>query len=121
MHTTHSRLSNRNSANHFYQHVLPKVRRLYVACDSGDLVVLDRATGAILASVAIAGEPDVIWLNSRRKRLYVAIGKPGILQVMDLQQLPIADEIQSDEGAKTFTFNEQRQRLFLSCPVPARR
>jgi DNA-binding beta-propeller fold protein YncE len=90
--------------------------RLYVACNSGDLVVLDRATGATLDSVPIAGEPDVIWLNSQRKRLYVAIGKPGILQVIDLQRLHIAEEVQSDEGAKTFTFDEQRQRLYLFLP-----
>jgi DNA-binding beta-propeller fold protein YncE len=90
--------------------------RLYVACDSGELVVLDRATGATLASAAIAGEPDVAWLNSRRKRLYVAIGKPGILQAADLDRLHIAEEIPSEEGAKTFTFDEQRQRLYLFLP-----
>jgi DNA-binding beta-propeller fold protein YncE len=90
--------------------------RLYVACDSGDLVVLDRADGTAMASVAIAGEPDVIWLNSRRKRLYVAVGAPGVLQVVDLQQLCIAEEIRSDAGAKTFAFDEQRQRLHLFLP-----
>jgi DNA-binding beta-propeller fold protein YncE len=90
--------------------------RMYVACDSGDLVVLDRADGSALASVAIAGEPDVIWLNSRCKRLYVAIGKPGILQAVDLEQLHIAEEIHTEESAKTFTFDEQRQRLYLFLP-----
>jgi DNA-binding beta-propeller fold protein YncE len=90
--------------------------RLYVACDSGDLVVLDRATGATLASMPIGGEPDVIWLNSRRKRLYVAIGKPGVLQAVDLEQVHIAEEIETDEGAKTFAFDEQRQRLYLFLP-----
>jgi DNA-binding beta-propeller fold protein YncE len=90
--------------------------RLYVACDSGVVVVLERATGATLARVAIAGEPDVIWLNDQRKRLYVAIGKPGLLQVVDLERLHIAEEIKSEEGAKTFTFDEQRQRLYLFLP-----
>jgi DNA-binding beta-propeller fold protein YncE len=90
--------------------------RLYVACDSGDLVVLDRATGATLASVAIAGEPDVVWLNSRRKRLYVAIGKPGILQAVDLERLLIVEQIRTEAGAKTFTFDEQRQWLYLFLP-----
>jgi DNA-binding beta-propeller fold protein YncE len=90
--------------------------RLYVACDSGDVVVLEHATGATLARVAIAGEPDVIWLNRQRKRLYVAIGKPGLLQVVDLERLHIVEEVQSDEGAKTFTFDEQRQRLYLFLP-----
>jgi hypothetical protein len=80
------------------------------------VVVLERATGATLARVAIAGEPDVIWLNGPRKRLYVAIGKPGLLQVMDLERLHIAEEIQSEEGAKTFTFDEERQRLYLFIP-----
>jgi hypothetical protein len=36
--------------------------------------------------------------------------------MVDLQQLRIAEEIHSDEGAKTFTFDEQRQRLYLFLP-----
>ena len=90
--------------------------RLYVACDSGDLVVLDWASGATLAGVPIAGEPDVLWLNSRRRRLYVAIGTPGVLQVLDLQRLHIVEEMPTEEGAKTFTFDEQRQRLYVFLP-----
>jgi len=90
--------------------------RLYVACDSGDLVVLDRATGATLASIALAGEPDVVWLNYRRKRLYVAIGAPGVLQVVDLDHPHIAEEVPTDAGTKTFAFDERRQRLYLFLP-----
>jgi DNA-binding beta-propeller fold protein YncE len=90
--------------------------RLYVACDSGDLLVLDRATGATLAGLAIAGEPDVVWLNRRQRRLYVAIGMPGVLQTVDLKHTRIAEEIETDAGAKTFAFDELRQRLYLFLP-----
>lgn len=58
----------------------------YVACDGGAIVVLDASTGHEEAVVPIGGDPDVIWLNADRHRLYCAIGKPGIIEVIDTQK-----------------------------------
>ncbi|HWE60570.1 MAG TPA: hypothetical protein VHB98_02560, partial [Chloroflexota bacterium] len=63
--------------------------RLFVACDSGDVLVVQRATRTSQARVPIGGEPDVIWLNTRRQRLYLAMGHPGLLQVLDTQTMVI--------------------------------
>jgi YVTN family beta-propeller protein len=58
----------------------------YVACDGGVVVVLDVSTGYEEAVVPIGGGTDVIWLNADRHRLYCAIGKPGIIEVIDTQK-----------------------------------
>ncbi|HWE64379.1 MAG TPA: hypothetical protein VHB98_21920, partial [Chloroflexota bacterium] len=68
------------------------------------------------ARVPIGGEPDVIWLNTRRQRLYLAMGHPGLLQVLDTQTMVIDDEIATEEGAHTFAFDEGRQRLYVFRP-----
>src|SRR5215217_1078616 len=58
-------------------------RRLFVACDGGRVVVLDAETGRERGSVPIPGVPDAIWFNPARERLYVAIGEPGVLAIVD--------------------------------------
>jgi len=93
---------------------------LFVACDSGDLAVLDRVSGAVLHTVAIAGPPDVLWLNASRQRLYIAIGAPGIVQVLDTQTMTLVEAAQTEEGAHTLTFDEERQRLYVFLPQSGR-
>jgi DNA-binding beta-propeller fold protein YncE len=93
---------------------------LFVACDNGDLVVLHRESGEALATVPIAGPPDVLWYNAARHRLYIAMGPPGVVQVLDAQSTAIAEEIATEEGAHTLTFDEQRQRLYVFLPRSVR-
>jgi len=90
--------------------------RLFVACDSGDLAVLDHESGAVLHTLPIAGPPDVLWLNASRQRLYIAIGTPGVVQVLDTQAMTLVAEVRTDEGAHTLTFDEDRQRLYVFLP-----
>ena len=55
----------------------------YVACDENDrLLTIDLASGKVLASDAIARDPDVLAADTRLKRLYIA-GESGILSVLD--------------------------------------
>jgi DNA-binding beta-propeller fold protein YncE len=94
---------------------------LYVACDSGDLAVLDRETGQPRGeAVPLAGPPDVLWLNPPRQRLYVAIGQPGVVQVVDTQSLTTVETVRTEEGAHTLTFDEARQRLYVFLPRSGR-
>lgn len=90
--------------------------RLFVACDSGDLAVLDRVSGAVLHTLPIAGPPDVLWLNASRQRLYIAIGTPGVVQVLDTQAMTLVAEMRTEDGAHTLTFDEDRQRLYVFLP-----
>jgi len=92
----------------------------YVACDGGAVVVLDISTGHEEAIVPIEGGPDVIWLNVDRHRLYCAIGKPGVIEVIDTEKLVVDEKANTEEGAHTFTFDKKRQRLYAFLPKSCR-
>ena len=40
--------------------------RIYCAADGGELVVIHRDSGSVLASLPLPGVPDVVWLDARR-------------------------------------------------------
>jgi DNA-binding beta-propeller fold protein YncE len=58
--------------------------RLLCACDAGVLVVIDASSGRVLGDVALSGTPDVVFLNTQFGHLYVAIGDPGVVDVIDI-------------------------------------
>jgi DNA-binding beta-propeller fold protein YncE len=92
----------------------------YVACDAGDVVILDFSIGQEKAVVPIGGGPDVAWLNPDRHRLYCAIGNPGIIDVIDTHKLVVDERVKTEEGATTFTFDKRRQRLYAFLPASCR-
>jgi len=92
----------------------------YVACDGGAVVVFDILTGREEAVVPIGGGPDVIWLNIDRHRLYCAIGKPGVIEVIDTEKLVVDEKVNMEEGAHTFAFDKKRQRLYAFLPKSCR-
>jgi DNA-binding beta-propeller fold protein YncE len=94
--------------------------RAFVACDGGAVVALDRTSGQELAQVPIAGGPDAIWYNPHRQRLYVAIGDPGIVEVVDTQAIVIIQQVETERGAHTIAFDAARQRLFVFLPDSCR-
>ena len=91
-------------------------RRAFVACDGGEVVVLDLATDRQIASIPIAGEPDAIWYNPRRQRLYVAIGDPGVIDVVDGRFMVLDERIATEPGAHTTAYDDRRQRLYVFLP-----
>ena len=78
--------------------------------------VLDLITGRELGTVEIAGEPDVTWHNPERGRLYVAVGRPGVVDVIDTKVLRRTEQITTEEGAHTAAFDRARQRLYVFFP-----
>lgn len=88
-------------------------RRLFVTCDSGTAVVLDLTNGREIASVAIAGGADVTWYNSALGRLYVAIPKPGVVDVVDCRVMRIAERVNTEPGTRGSAFDPDRQRLYV--------
>lgn len=94
--------------------------RAFVACDEGSVAALDLATGQELASVAIAGAPDAIWYNPGRRHLYVAIGSPGVIDVVETRDLLLTQELATEEGAHTTAFDRKRQRLYVFFPHSCR-
>jgi hypothetical protein len=95
-------------------------RRAFVACDAGTVSVLDLDSGAELASVRIAGAPDAIWYNAGRGLLYVAIGEPGVVDVIDTASVARAEQVVTLAGAHTTAFDPVRQLLAVFLPGSCR-
>jgi len=92
----------------------------FVACDGGEVICLDSGTGEQLAAVGIAGQPDAIWFNPVRSVLYVGIGDPGLVEVIDTQRMALIDSVSTERGAKTSAFDTGRQRLHVFLPETCR-
>ena len=95
-------------------------REAYLACDSGVVVAMDLEKGVEICRAKIPGEPDVTWLNARRKLLYCALAKPGILASIDLVEMKIVQQVKTEEGSGTFAFDQSRQRLYSFLPKSCR-
>lgn len=91
-------------------------RRLFVACDASAVVVLDLQTKREIKTIAISGQPDVVWYNTPRSRLYCAVGDPGVIEVIDTKSMKIIEKVVTEEGAHTLTFDQLRQRLYAFLP-----
>ncbi|HEX9414181.1 MAG TPA: hypothetical protein VF916_11810 [Ktedonobacterales bacterium] len=98
----------------------PVSGRAFVACDGGMVVALDLATGRELARVAIPGAPDAIWYNAPRERLYVAIGDPGVIAIVNMRAMTVDEEVRTEVGAHTTAFDDARQRLYVFLPTSCR-
>jgi hypothetical protein len=75
------------------------------------VVVADLTRDKECGRVPIGGEPDAIWFNPERQELYVAIGDPGSLEVLDCQRLVVTEQLDTEQGAHTTAFDVRRQLL----------
>jgi DNA-binding beta-propeller fold protein YncE len=90
--------------------------RIYCACDAGRLVVLEPRSYNVLTVLALAGSPDVIFLDQTLRQLYVAIGDPGLIEVFDVQRLQRIDVVATERGAHTIGLDPDRHRVFAILP-----
>jgi DNA-binding beta-propeller fold protein YncE len=91
-------------------------QRAFVACDAAMLAVIDLSNDHELGRIPFSGEPDAIWWNPHAGRLYVAIGQPGVIEVIDGRSLSVVEQVATEEGAHTTAFDHQRQRLYVFLP-----
>jgi len=84
---------------------------------SGALVVRDRDSGAVLGSVTLPGEPDVVMHDPASARLYVAIGTPGVVSVIDEQRLMTLETVPTEPGAHTIGWNPDARTLYAFLPA----
>ena len=94
-----------------------KEQRLFVACDSSELVVADSKSGKEISKIPISGPPDVLWLNLSRNLLYCACGEPGVIDVIDTKRLSKITQTKTEKDSHTFTFDADRQRLYSFYPA----
>jgi hypothetical protein len=90
--------------------------RLFCACDAGVLVALDAQSGRVLGEVSLSGAPDVIFLQPATGSLYVAIGDPGVIDVINMRTLRLVQSLQTEVGAHTLALDRKRGKIYAFLP-----
>jgi hypothetical protein len=90
--------------------------RLFCAADGGALVVLERDSGEMLASLPLPGVPDVVMHDADLRRLYVAIGDPGVVCSFDSARLEQLEMVETEEGGHTSGWDPVGRCLYVFCP-----
>jgi DNA-binding beta-propeller fold protein YncE len=93
---------------------------LFCACDSGVLIALDGRSGKILGQYGLSGAPDVVFFDRVNRRLYVAIGSPGTIDVFDTESMEKLGSVATEEGAHTFALAPDGGQLYAFLPASHR-
>ncbi len=94
--------------------------RAFVTCDGGRALALALASGRELGGAQLPGEPDATWFDPARRLLYVAIGTPGLVDVIDAEEMAVVQELPTEAGAHTTAFDRTRGRLYVFLPRSCR-
>ncbi|MSO75384.1 MAG: YncE family protein [Alphaproteobacteria bacterium] len=90
--------------------------RLLCACDAGVLLAIDAVSGRVRGEVSLSGVPDVIFHNPRSGRLYVAIGDPGVMDVVDIGAMRREEVVPTEAGAHTLALDRKRNKVYAFLP-----
>jgi DNA-binding beta-propeller fold protein YncE len=94
----------------------PATGRLLCACDAGVLLAIDAASGRVLGESPLSGAPDVIVLHPQLRRLYVAIGDPGVIDAIDTGTMRRAEAVPTEAGAHTLALDRKRNKVYAFLP-----
>ena len=94
----------------------PAKGRLLCACDAGALFAIDATSGRVLGDVALSGAPDVIFLHPQFGHLYVAIGDPGVVDVINIGTMRRAEVVPTETGAHTLALDRKRSKIYSFLP-----
>jgi DNA-binding beta-propeller fold protein YncE len=89
---------------------------LWCAADAGVLVVIDRDSRVIVATLPLPGAPDVVMYDRALRRLYVAVGTPGTVSAFDVEGRVELETIATEEGAHTIGWDPPTRQLFVFQP-----
>jgi DNA-binding beta-propeller fold protein YncE len=95
-------------------------QRLFCACDSGMLIALDARSGKILGQYALSGAPDVVFFDRVNRRLYIAVGGPGTIDVFDTRTMDKLGSVATETGAHTFALAPDGGQLYAFLPASHR-
>ena len=98
----------------------PVTGRLLCACDAGVLVAIDAGSGRVLGEVTLSGAPDVVFLHPQSGRLYVAIGDPGVIDVVDIGAMRREEVVPTEAGAHTLALDRKRNKVYAFLPLSHR-
>jgi DNA-binding beta-propeller fold protein YncE len=95
----------------------PATGRLMCACDAGVLLAIDPDSGKTVGDVGLSGAPDVIFLQQRPfGRLYVAIGDPGVIDVINVETMRREEVVSTEPGAHTLALDRKRNKVYAFLP-----
>jgi hypothetical protein len=58
----------------------------------------------------------VVFLNHKYERLYVAIGNPGVVDVIDIAAMRRIEVVTTEAGAHTLGLDRKRNKLYAFLP-----
>jgi DNA-binding beta-propeller fold protein YncE len=93
--------------------------RLFVGCRlPSKLVVLNTDSGDVIAKVDISGDPDDVFYDAKRRRVYAicGAGKVDLVEQIDPKTYKTSTKIDTAEGARTGLFVPERDTLFVAVP-----
>jgi DNA-binding beta-propeller fold protein YncE len=94
----------------------PATGRLMCACDAGVLLAIDPDSGKTVGDVSLSGAPDVIFLHRPLRRLYVAVGDPGVIDVIDVETMRREGVVSTEPGAHTLALDRKRSKVYAFLP-----
>jgi DNA-binding beta-propeller fold protein YncE len=93
--------------------------RLFIGCRlPSKLLVLNTDSGDIVAKVDISGDPDEVFFDNKRHRIYAVCGagKIDIIDQVGANSYKTSAKVDTAEGARTGFFVADRDRLFVAVP-----
>src|SRR5437870_2424480 len=93
--------------------------RLFIGCRlPPKLVVLNTESGDVVAKIDISGDPDDLFYDGKRHRIYAicGAGKIDIIEQTDANTYKTSAKIDTAKGARTGLFVSERDTLFVAVP-----
>jgi DNA-binding beta-propeller fold protein YncE len=94
-------------------------KRLFVGCRlPSKLIVLDTESGEVVANIRIAADPDDLFYDAKRHRLYAicGAGKIDLIEQADANTYKVFATIETASGARTGFFVPEQNALFVAVP-----
>ena len=92
---------------------------LFIGCRMpSKLVVLNTDSGDVVAKIDISGDPDDVFYDRKRHRIYAicGAGKVDIIEQTDANNYKALTKIDTANGARTGLFVPERDTLFVAVP-----
>ena len=93
--------------------------RLFVGCRlPSKLIVLNTESGDVVAKIDISGDPDDVFYDSKRYRIYAicGAGKIDIVEQTDPNNYKPSTKVDTADGARTGLLVPERDTLFVAVP-----
>ena len=93
--------------------------RLFVGCRvPAKLLVLDTESGNVVAKIGISGDPDDVFYDNRRHRIYAICGsgKIDVIEQADPNTYNASTKVSTADGARTGLFISEGDTLVVAVP-----